>query len=131
MRHQIDEQKFAKQVAKVEMYEGTFKDFVFIAPKSKQDFLDEATSQSNCLAGYINLFIDGNCLILFMRHKSTPDKSFVTVEIDNNGDVVQAKLARNVEPSMAVKSILYEWILKCNKKAEKNESEPDVQAEIA
>lgn len=116
MQEKIDEYRFNSQCDEASKYEGICDEFVFVAPKKKQDFYDEATAQSNCLAGYVSRFTEGNCLIIFMRHAKTPDKSYITVEIVN-GDVAQAKLAYNHEPSTYEKSILYKWIAKCEQKA--------------
>ena len=113
MKDKIDEKKFNLQCMKAAAYEGTYDGFTFIAPKTRQDFYDEATQQSNCLAGYVKKFTNGCCLILFMR--KDPEQSYITVEIID-GEVNQAKLACNAEPSMGDKSILYKWISMCNKK---------------
>ena len=114
MRQEIDERKFARQAEKAAMYEGKYGDYVFIAPHIKQDFYDEATAQSNCLAGYVQKFTDGDCLILFMRKKDTPDVSYMTVEIVD-GHVVQAKLARNATPPQREIEILEKWVDRCNR----------------
>ena len=114
MKQQIDERKFARQVEKASMYEGSYKGFVFIAPKKQQDLLDEAIAQTNCLAGYVNKFTNGDCIILFMRKKEAPERSYATVEIIGL-DVVQAELKRNIKLGLEEKAILCEWIAMCNK----------------
>ena len=112
---EIDEKKFAINVESTKKYEGKADGFVFVAPKTKQDFYDEATAQANCLAGYIRQFTEGSCQILFMRKEKYPDRSFITVEI-RNGRVVQAKRARNKEITMAERNSLYNWIGSVNRK---------------
>ena len=121
MKQEIDEKKFELNVKKAAAYEGTYKDYVFIAPHCKQDFYDEATSQSNCLAGYISSFTEGRCIILFMRKKDTPDDSYITVEIID-GDVCQAKLAMNRNPHDKDLDVLYSWVQLCNSKIERSKS---------
>ena len=111
----IDEAAFAAQVEQAKKYEGEYKGYVFVAPKCRQDFIDEASAQCNCLAGYIQRFTDGNCLILFMRKKDSPEVSYITVEIIG-GTVTQAKLARNYAISQSDRQILYSWVEKCNEK---------------
>lgn len=113
MRQKIDKRKFERQAEKASMYEGTYKGFVFIAPKKQQDLLDEAISQTNCLAGYVGKFTEGACIILFMRKKDAPERSYATVEIINQ-DVAQAELKRNVKLGLEEKAILCEWVAKCN-----------------
>lgn len=115
MKEKIDEKKFGKQVELAKKYEGNHMGYTFIAPKTKQDFLDEATMQCNCLAGYIEKFTEGNCLILFMRKKAAQEVSYITIELVNNS-VVQAKLARNKAPSQYDIGVIEDWVEKCNKK---------------
>lgn len=71
-------------------YECSFGDYIFIYPDSTQDIKDEAASQNNCVASYIDKVIDGKCHILFLRKKSKPDESLVTIEVRNN-HIVQAR----------------------------------------
>ena len=110
----IDEEKFAKQVEEARKYEGTYKGFTFVAPKSRQDFFDEATAQANCLAGYVNNFTNGDCLILFMRKQKSPDVSYITMEIIGD-ELGQIKLAENHDPAPSFVSIARQWIWECNK----------------
>jgi hypothetical protein len=45
------------------------------------DLVDEAQAQGNCLMDYIRNMADGWTQIVFVRKKSAPDSSFVTMEI--------------------------------------------------
>ena len=119
---QDDEKMFAEQADKVCLYEGTYKGFSFVGPKRKQDFFDEAVSQASCIASYVDKFTRGECQILFMRHKETPETSYITVEIIN-GCVAQAKLAANAAISEKEEAILTEWVDKCNANADCGEQD--------
>ena len=114
MNEKIDEQRLLLRAEEAMKYAGTYKDYVFIVPDKKQDFLDEAAMQGNCLAGYIKIVVDGYFSIIFMRKKTDPENSYITVEIIN-GQAAQAKLARNDTPCYKDLEILNEWINKCNK----------------
>ena len=92
LKHQFDERNFQKQ--RKPEYEMSFKDYVFIYPKTTQEIKDEAVQQNNCVASYIQRVIDGNCHILFLRKKDSPTKSLVTIEV-RNGKIVQARQAYN------------------------------------
>ena len=94
LKHQFDEQNFQKQ--RKPEYEMSYKDYVFIYPKTTQEIKDEAVQQNNCVASYIQNVIDGCCHILFLRKKDAPNASLVTIEV-NNGIVVQARQAYNRE----------------------------------
>lgn len=73
-------------------YETTIDDYTFIYPKTPQDIKDEAVQQTNCVASYINRVMNGECHIMFMRYKNTPQDSLVTLEI--RGDKVVQKKGR-------------------------------------
>ena len=120
MKAEIDEKNFAVQTERAKKYEGVYRGFAFVAPKCRQDFYDEAIAQASCIAGYVNRFTDGECLILFMRDKKTPETSYITVEIID-GEVAQAKLAANAAISEKEEAILTEWVDICNKNAVRGE----------
>lgn len=88
MKKEFSEELFKKRINK--QYECSFGDYIFIYPDSTQDIKDEAASQNNCVASYIDKVIDGKCHILFLRKKSKPDESLVTIEVRNN-HIVQAR----------------------------------------
>lgn len=87
-KQEFNEELFAKRVnTKMEV---TIGDYKFIYPKSTKDIKDEAVQQSNCVAGYIDRVISGQCDIILMRKKNDIENSLVTVEIRDN-KVVQAR----------------------------------------
>ena len=88
MKKEFSEELFRKRINKE--YECSFGDYVFIYPKSTQEIKDEAASQNNCVASYIDRVIDGNCHILFLRKKNNPKESLVTIEVRND-QIVQAR----------------------------------------
>lgn len=118
IKEKIDEEMFAKRVKESRFLEYDHGEYVIKIPESKDDFLDEACQQHNCLAGYVNSFINGTCMIAFLRKKCDPDKSFITLEVVTkpNGDlsVVQAKERYNRNPNDEVISYINEWISKLN-----------------
>ena len=114
MDMEINEEKFAASVEAASAYEGTYRDFVFIAPKERQDIFNEAVMQANCLAGYVSDFTEGNCILFFMRKKNAPKRSYITVEL-RDGHIRQAKKAFNKEPSTNELAILANWVSKCNR----------------
>lgn len=117
MKEEIDERNFLVEAEKAKRFEGTCGDYVFISPKTKQDFFDEATAQSNCLASYVSRFAEGKSIILFMRKKDTPDTPYITIEVTPDGRVSQAKLARNVNPSVEIRDIINKWVAAHNSAA--------------
>ena len=88
LKKEFSEELFKKRINKD--YECTYKDYVFIYPECIQDIKTEACQQNNCVASYIDAVINGNCHIMFLRKKSNPKESLVTIEIRDN-KIVQAK----------------------------------------
>jgi hypothetical protein len=88
MKKEFSEELFKERINK--QYECSFGDYIFIYPESTQDIKDEAASQNNCVASYIDKVIDGQCHILFLRKKNKPEESLVTIEVRNN-HIVQAR----------------------------------------
>lgn len=87
LKKEFNENKFAARI-NIEM-EKTFDKYCFIYPKTTQDIKDEAVQMNNCVADYIDDVIEGQCDILFLRYKDTPDKSLVTIEV-RDGRIIQA-----------------------------------------
>ena len=134
MREQIDQQKMKDMADLAALYQGTIGKYVFISPTCKQDFLDEAQMQQNCLASYVNKFAEGDCIIMFMRLKKDPTQSLVTIELrkDNDGKYTclsQKYQARNractEEQSNAIDSWLKRAINRVSKKLKGEEIEVD------
>ncbi len=88
MKKEFSEEMFKKRIDK--KYECSFEDYIFIYPDSTQEIKDEAVSQNNCVASYIDDVIDGKCHILFLRKKDKPKDSLITIEVRNN-KIVQAR----------------------------------------
>ena len=106
LKQEFEEEIFKKRINK-EM-EKTFGDYTFIYPQCTQDIKDEAVSQNNCVASYINSVINGECDILFLRHKDSPDKSLVTIEV-RNGKIVQARQRFNYPCTKEQNEAIEQW----------------------
>lgn len=76
--------------------------YVIFSPRSKLEFCEEALQQNNCVMEYINEVISHETKILFLRRKSQPYKSFITIEIWNEC-ILQALTKYNKEPDDEVK----------------------------
>lgn len=124
LRHKFDEEKFKKRI-NTDM-EHTFGEHCFIYPKCIQDIKDESVQMSNCVSSYVQRVIDGQCDILFLRYKDSPDKSLVTIEV-RNGKIVQALQKYNHPLTKEQAEIVDKWnkwwANKINNKNANNESE--------
>lgn len=99
VRLEADRKQFTSQAEKnVEKY-GNYSDknFLIVIPMCLEDVVNEASQQKNCLRSYIEQIKNGDTTVCFIRRKSNPDKSYVTVEVYNN-EIVQIKGYCNSDP---------------------------------
>ena len=80
---------------------------IFPAP-NLTSMIDEASNQNNCLRSYCNDYANGKTNIYFMRLKSNPNKSLVTIEVVNN-KVIQARIKNNKLPSNNMMKVINNW----------------------
>lgn len=88
--------------------EASYKNYIFIYPKTTDEIKDEAVQQNNCVASYIDSVIDGKCHILFLRKKDSPDQSLVTIEVRNN-QIVQARQKFNDPVNEEEQAVIDKW----------------------
>lgn len=55
--------------------------YVFICPKSIREIKEEAVQQQHCVASYIENVVHGECHIIFMRYKKSPETSLITIDL--------------------------------------------------
>lgn len=120
LKQEFDDAIFRSRINKD--MEKTFGEYCFIYPSCAQDIKDEAVSQNNCVASYIKRVLDGQCDILFLRRKSSPDTSLVTIEV-RNGKIVQARRRFNYPVSDEEQEVIDKWNKYYANKMKEKESE--------
>lgn len=77
----------------------TFEDetFTVVVPTTIAELVKEGEEQHNCVGdyGYDKKVLEGKCNIVFIRKKISPNKSYITCEINPNGHIIQYYLAHN------------------------------------
>lgn len=77
----------------------TFEDetFIVVVPTTIAELVKEGEEQHNCVGdyGYDKKVLEGKCNIVFIRKKNSPNKSYITCEINPNGHIIQYYLANN------------------------------------
>lgn len=98
---------FSKILPKIrELYECENESLKVIIPTCKADFQKEGQNNHNCVGGYFKKMLKGACVVVFLRKKEEPEKSFCTVEFDPFGKVRQNRTTYNKEaPLEAVEFI--------------------------
>ena len=66
-----------------------------ILPTEPADLTREGNDNHNCVGGYIKYVVDGSSIVVFVRHKDNPNKSYITCEIRSNGRINQFYLRGN------------------------------------
>lgn len=68
-----------KQLRK--LYEFELDDLCIVVPKSAQEIVNEGKTLQHCVGGYADRHITGKVDILFLRHRKTPDRPYITIEM--------------------------------------------------
>ena len=108
MIRQEKAKKLSKNIYRPEL-EFETSGFVFISPKTPQDIIEEGKNMHNCVGGYVNKVLDGYSTIIFMRKSSSPDKSFITLELNNTLSVIQSKRKYNKSLNIQERQVLHQY----------------------
>lgn len=102
--------KIEKRLPALAPYEYSNGKFVIRPAQSIADLAFEAEAQQNCVyKNYSSRYANGACVIAFVRRCNDPAKSYITVEINNEYEIVQARIARNYLPDDEGKQFLAEY----------------------
>ena len=77
---------------------------------SVESMVEEAKNQHNCLISYCSDYSNFDCQIFFLRRKSSPNISYVTIELDSDNNLVQARTKFNELPSDDVMNTINKWL---------------------
>lgn len=103
-----DKKKFEERFELLKEH-GKKDDIYMIRPPfNAEDIINEAQQQANCLASYVEPYMNGVTDVYFMRRLIDPDASLVTVEV-RDGAIRQAYRASNRKPSDEEIAWLNEW----------------------
>lgn len=102
--------KVEKRLPALAPYEYSNGRFVIRPAQSIAELALEADAQRNCVyKNYSRLYANGACVIAFVRRCDAPEKSYITVQINNEYKIVQARIARNLLPDDDGKQFLVEY----------------------
>ena len=74
-------------------FEFAYGDYMVVLPQSGQDIVAEGQNMHHCVGSYVNRVVENSCYIVFIRHKDTPDKCYLTCQVYTNGEIGQYYLA--------------------------------------
>ncbi len=85
--------------------------FCIIQPECVQDIIDEGKALEHCVGGYADRHADGKLTILFLRNINTPETSYQTIEMKNEG-MRQIQGYKNKSPlSNLANEFLRKWLI--------------------
>jgi len=86
--------------------------FTVVIPQTVEDFKNEATQQNNCVYScYLREVINHKTNVVFIRRKDNIEKSYITCEVNNNGNIRQYLLKHNrrVEANTLEREFYYKY----------------------
>ena len=74
-------QNFAEQAEQVKDLEYSAQGYSVVVPTEPRELADEGINLSHCVGDYIDRVASGECHILFLRRRSAPGQSLVTLQL--------------------------------------------------
>lgn len=104
--------KFNKLLKKYEKkYTYSSNELVIRPLTSIDEVYEEAQQQNNCVyTNYCEKYLKGKTILLVVRRKTEPDKSYCTVEISLNDELVQCRAKNNASAPAEVKKFMDEFL---------------------
>ena len=104
------EEAFAKSVARFAPLSWK-KDGIFIRPvRDEHELILEGKQQDHCCATYAEKLAGGKSMIFLMRHSKEPEKSWYTLELSENGNVLQNRGYKNRDKTKDAQKFEDEWM---------------------
>lgn len=113
MESEIIEKEFKKMVEKNKLLLNSLpenKHYTIITPEVPNDLIEEGLRMRHCVGTYIDKYAAGTSKIFFVRNKSNINNSCVTLELNKNNKLVQARSFANSDPSSEIIDFINEWI---------------------
>jgi len=99
-------------------YEFTMDGLRIVVPEKVLDIVKEGKTLHHCVGGYAGRHADGSTCILFIRHERRPERSFLTLELDEkalrirqvHGYQNEGYSSNAVPPSVRYRGFLDTWL---------------------
>lgn len=86
-----------------------------VVPRGIEDIVREGKTLKICVGGYAHRHVEGKTTILFLRHERRPERSWLCIELDTRGSIVQIHGYKNegypyaIAPRERYKEWLEQW----------------------
>jgi hypothetical protein len=106
-RDEASNRKIAAMQPELKRYWFEYGDLTIRPAASSIEMFDEGKALSHCVGRYADQYAKGDIVIMFIRRKSAPEKSFYTLELYRKSDeIVQCRGQKNCEATPEVKAFL-------------------------
>lgn len=107
----INEKQFNIAVENMDKFEWKNKDYEIIAPKTRQELIDEGMKLSNCLSSYVRKVAFGDCYIFFLRKTQDVEQSYIAIEVrlGEEYSLGQVKGKYDSNPTPEDKQVIDDW----------------------
>lgn len=109
-------EKLSQRVKVLEELRFFDDNFVIFPLSSSAEFISESNMLNHCVKTYTERCADGKTNIFGLRRIECPDTPYFTVNIDNNGELIQNRGKNNCDPPKKVKSFVNKWLKFVEKK---------------
>lgn len=110
------ERAYQKRREKLEKKFGFTADgLTIVVPSGIDDIVAEGKTLHICVGGYANRHVEGKTTILFLRHERRPERSFLCIELNDKGSIVQIhgyqneRYPNSISPRIRYKDWLEQW----------------------
>lgn len=79
------------------------------AAQSPEELVKESAALRHCVRTYVDRVANGSCAILFIRKTESPDKPYFTLELSQDGKIIQCRGNHNCAYPEDVKEFLERW----------------------
>lgn len=99
---------FSAQAEEIKDLEYSGRGYSIVIPTKPEELADEGINLSHCVGQYIDRVANGECHILFLRRRATPDKSLVTLQLSGK-QICQAQGSNRRNITDEERSFLVQW----------------------
>ncbi len=115
MALKVNQAKLVAQCENFEQQNESIKDLAYsgsgyciVIPSKPQDLAEEGINLSHCVGQYIDRVAEGECHILFLRRRGTPERSLVTLQLSGK-QICQAQGANRRPITDQERRFLVQW----------------------
>lgn len=101
-------QNFEEQAQEIQHLAHQGRDYCVVIPAQPKELANEGINLSHCVGDYIGRVASGECHILFMRRRATPDQSLVTLQLTGSR-ICQAQGMNRRDITQEERKFLLRW----------------------